>query len=93
MLFQEKEDQLKSALGEDYEEYVAYRSAKWVGPFTINELLDSCLDYSHVRLPESNGVYLISRETWNSRPDNRCVPLYVGVTRGLLLVSVREWVI
>jgi hypothetical protein len=55
---------------------------KWIGPYTINELLDSCLDASHFLPPEANGVYLISKKRWIGQPTSDCVPLYVGSNTG-----------
>lgn len=78
----EKEKQLRSLLGEDYEDFVAFRNMKWVGPFTINKLLNSCLDDAHPWPPESNGVYLVSRKAWKIRPNWDCIPLYVGSNTG-----------
>lgn len=54
----------------------------WKGPVTISELLDRCLDSSFPKLPESNGVYLISRKTWDKQPTQDCIPLYVGSNTG-----------
>jgi hypothetical protein len=56
---------------------------KWIGPYTIDELLDSFLMPSHPRPPEVNGVYLISQSTWNGQPTNDCTPLYVGSNTGV----------
>jgi len=58
------------------------RQMKWIGPYTIDELLDSCLAPSHPRPPESNGVYLISQNSWSGQPTQDCVPLYVGSNTG-----------
>ena len=55
---------------------------KWIGPFTIDELLDSFLQPSRPRPPESNGVYLISKKNWSGEPTKDCIPLYVGSNTG-----------
>ena len=54
----------------------------WVGPYTIDQLMDNCLDHGFQDLPESNGVYLISHNTWPGEPTRACVPLYVGSNTG-----------
>ncbi len=54
---------------------------EWIGPYTIDELLDSVLDPSH-RPPESDGVYLISEKSWTGQPTSVCDPLYVGSNTG-----------
>ena len=55
---------------------------KWIGPYTIDELLGSFLKSSHPRPPESDGVYLVSMKTWNRYPTKECIPLYVGSNTG-----------
>lgn len=55
---------------------------KWVGPYTIDELLDSFLKSSYPRPPEVNGVYLISKNRWDEQPTSKCIPLYVGSNTG-----------
>jgi hypothetical protein len=50
----------------------------WVGPLTIDQLLDGSLDGSCPKPPEANGVYLISQKRWNGSPTPDCTPLYVG---------------
>lgn len=55
---------------------------KWIGPYTIDKLLDSCLKPHHPRPPETNGVYLISRKLWNGKPTSNSIPLYVGSNTG-----------
>ena len=55
---------------------------KWIGPYTIDELLDSFLDSSRHRPPETNGVYLVSQKRWDGSPTLDCFPLYVGSNTG-----------
>jgi len=55
---------------------------EWIGPYTINELLDSFLNRSHPRPPEVDGVYMISKKPWVGQPTSNCVPLYVGSNTG-----------
>lgn len=77
-----KEVQASQLLGTDYEEFLAWKSAEWTGPFTIDRLLDSCLDPSHPWPPPADGVYLVSRKDWNTLPEPQCMPLYVGSNTG-----------
>jgi hypothetical protein len=56
---------------------------KWVGPYTIDELLDSSFELSHPQPPESNGVYLVSKKAWKEQPTKDCIPLYVGSNTGI----------
>lgn len=55
---------------------------KWVGPFTIDELLDNCFNKSHSWPPESNGIYVISRNKGANKPTKDCIPLYIGGNTG-----------
>jgi len=55
---------------------------KWIGSYTIDELLDSFLKPSHPQPPEDKGVYLISENPWNGKPTRDCIPLYVGSNTG-----------
>ena len=77
-----RKNELKRLLGQDYEEFIAWKAAKWEGPFTIDSLLDNCLDDPHPSPPESNAVYLVSRKPWETRPGPDCIPLYVGSNTG-----------
>ena len=54
----------------------------WIGPFTIEEILDHCLDESFPKPPDKNSVYLISLNLWERCPSENCVPLYVGSNTG-----------
>jgi len=54
----------------------------WIGPYTIDNLLDNFLKPSHTKLPEANGVYLISQRPWSEEPTIKCIPLYVGSNTG-----------
>jgi hypothetical protein len=51
---------------------------KWIGPYTIDDLLDLCLTKPDRRPAEANGVYLISERKWEGQPTRDCIPLYVG---------------
>jgi hypothetical protein len=51
---------------------------EWIGPFTINHLLD---DFS-IRPPEDKGIYVISKESWSQQPTPDCQPLYIGSNTG-----------
>ena len=55
---------------------------QWVGPFTIDELLDRMMESANQRPPEAKGVYLISQKPWNWKPTAECNPLYVGSNTG-----------
>lgn len=77
-----REEEMRKALGKDYSEFLAFRDLKWVGPFTIEKLLDNCLDDSFGRPPESRSVYLVSQKAWEVRPSDDCIPLYVGSNTG-----------
>jgi hypothetical protein len=55
---------------------------KWMGPYTIDQLLDSISTTSRPRPPEADGVYLISQKAWTGRPSIDCIPLYVGSNTG-----------
>lgn len=54
----------------------------WVGPMTIDQLLDLvAVDWDSAP-PESNGVYVISLRGWRGEPTPECEPLYVGGNTG-----------
>jgi hypothetical protein len=56
---------------------------KWVGPFSIGELLRNCLDYDNQPWPpDKKGVYVISEKSWEFKPNKACAPLYVGGNTG-----------
>lgn len=73
---------LKDLLGEDYEDFLVFKNTKWIGPFTIDQMLDSCLVDSLPKPPESHSIYVISKLPWTKRPSIECLPLYVGSTTG-----------
>jgi hypothetical protein len=54
----------------------------WVGPITIDELLDRVAVDWDTAPPEKNGVYVISIKRWNGEPTPACEPLYVGGNTG-----------
>ncbi|MBI2166465.1 MAG: hypothetical protein HYU29_08730 [Chloroflexi bacterium] len=78
----EKEEKLKELLGQEYEELMAWKAMKWVGPFTVDDLLESCLDNDHPWPPKSNSVYLVSRNLWDTLSVVDSVSLYVGSNTG-----------
>lgn len=55
---------------------------QWIGPFTINELLDNFSKPIHLRPPTDRGVYIISRKSWHNKPTSDCEPLYIGSNTG-----------
>lgn len=55
---------------------------KWIGPFTVRDLLAHAIDSSIPLPPESGSAYLISRYSWRSYPTDRCMPLYIGSNTG-----------
>lgn len=55
---------------------------KWVGPYLVDNLLDSFLIDGHPRPQEENSVYLVSLNGWNENPTEQCGPLYVGGNTG-----------
>lgn len=76
-----QEDRLKQMIGnEDYWYLKIKREAKWLGPFKIATLLDKCFNEEY-KPPDSNSIYLISREAWERSPYN-CTPLYIGSLTG-----------
>jgi hypothetical protein len=71
------EKNLKKLLGDDYEKFLVFRDTKWVGSFTIEQLMSNCMN-DVFRPSASNSVYLVSKEPWESHPSGGCDPLYVG---------------
>jgi hypothetical protein len=56
---------------------------KWVGPFQVRKLLESCLDSTTVPKPPASGsAYLVTKTGWQSNPTAESVPLYVGGNTG-----------
>jgi hypothetical protein len=55
---------------------------KWIGPFTIDELLNNCFNDSYPRPPELDSIYVISRNMWTNNPTKDCIPLYIGSNTG-----------
>jgi hypothetical protein len=55
---------------------------KWIGPYTIDELLDGMLNKTIPKPPDSQSVYLISLKSWTTTPTSACAPLYVGSNTG-----------
>ena len=51
---------------------------KWIGAFTIRELLERCTDSRFPWAPETESVYVITRKSWSSAPSPISEPLYVG---------------
>ena len=73
---------LRKLLGEDYASFMALINSRWLGPFTIDSLLDQSLNDEFPKPPDSHSVYLISEIPWEKRPSPKCSPLYVGSTTG-----------
>ena len=55
---------------------------RWIGPYTIDELLTSVASGWENAPPESCAVYLVSRRSWADEPTLACEPLYVGGNTG-----------
>jgi hypothetical protein len=55
---------------------------KWIGPITVNAMLDRVALGGKTAPPESNGVYVISVRRWRGEPSVACGPLYVGGNTG-----------
>ena len=56
---------------------------KWSNCYTIGQLLDNFKDLNgKKRPPESNSVYVITKNRWVSNPKSDSIPLYVGGTTG-----------
>ncbi|MHA1682792.1 MAG: hypothetical protein ACTSUE_17775 [Promethearchaeota archaeon] len=61
---------------------VSIREMEWIGPFTIDELLDNLPENNLPMPPDDNAVYLVTRMPWEEEPRQDCLPLYVGTTTG-----------
>jgi len=55
---------------------------KWIGSFSIKQVLSKSIDSSFVKPPESGSVYLVSAKSWQGMPDVNSFPLYVGSNTG-----------
>lgn len=55
---------------------------RWVGPVTIDTLLENGVKGLQPWPPGADGVYLVSKKGWVRRPDRVCNPLYVGSNTG-----------
>jgi hypothetical protein len=55
---------------------------KWIGPYTIDNLLEGMMNNTIPKPPESQSVYLISLKPWVTEPTAACDPLYVGSNTG-----------
>lgn len=51
---------------------------KWIGPITIDDLLNQVVAAVPTMPPVADSVYLISAKKWEGEPDASCDPLYVG---------------
>ena len=76
-----KEKLLKEALGDHFEEYIAFQKMEWVGPFTVNDLLNNCFNEFY-KPPKSASVYVVSNHQWKQSPSLDSIPLYVGGNTG-----------
>jgi hypothetical protein len=74
------EKAIKQLPGENYEEFRMLTKTRWVGPFTIDYLLDNCLGNSLAEPPDSHSVYLISRKAWEKQPDEVSLPGHVNIS-------------
>lgn len=59
------------------------KARKWVGPFSIEELLANSVIGKLPLPPESGSAYLVSENSWSGSPNSACNPLYVGGTTGI----------
>lgn len=55
---------------------------RWIGPFQVSTLLNSCLDRRTRRPPNAGSAYLVTRKAWRRYPTTKCEPLYVGGITG-----------
>ena len=76
------QDTLKSLQGAGNQSFMQFSRMTWIGPFSVDDLLNHCLDQDAPRPPVSHSVYLISSGKWATRPSPDCDPLYVGSTTG-----------
>ena len=51
---------------------------RWVGPITVDRLLDWGSDSSIPPPPLEPSVYIVSRLAWHNEPSVDCTPLYSG---------------
>ena len=56
---------------------------RWIGSFQLRSYLLKSIDPKQVWPPEANGVYLISRNSWNEQPDQKSGVLYLGSNTGM----------
>jgi len=54
----------------------------WVGPITVEMLLDHAFKKSIPSPPEANSVYLVSINRWRKEPKSKSQPIYVGSNTG-----------
>ena len=73
----------RMGLGDIYPDVLALGNMNWVGPVTFDRLLDSGVGGLVPWPPEADGVYVVSERTWDLRPDDTSVPLYVGSNTGV----------
>lgn len=56
---------------------------RWVGPFKIRRLLESCLDRESELVPPAVGsAYVVTKRAWQSAPSRGSELLYVGGNTG-----------
>jgi hypothetical protein len=54
----------------------------WIGPFTIQQMLDNCLNDAFPKPPYSGSVYVVSLDSWFNSPPPQIRPLYIGSNTG-----------
>ena len=55
---------------------------KWIGPFTIRELLDQAASEKPLLPPESMSAYVVSLTPWRRKPSVESGILYIGSNTG-----------
>jgi hypothetical protein len=78
----DNEEKLKALMGQDYGPFYAFRKSLWVGSFSVDELLDNCLNQNFPKPPVENSVYIVSSHSWKDKPTQECQPLYIGSITG-----------
>jgi hypothetical protein len=51
---------------------------KWIGPLTLDKLLNQVSAAAPPMPPASDSVYLVSLKAWKGEPTGACEPLYIG---------------
>jgi hypothetical protein len=69
-------------LAEYYSDLVALKNMNWVGPISIDALLNNGILGLRPWPPEADGVYLITAKPWERVPGPESIALYVGSNTG-----------